>query len=402
MAKNMMNFSKGRIETMSLPVDGQRLEFHDTQAKGLLLRLSSTGTKTFCFYRWIKGAAKPERITLGRFPSMTVEQARSKAAQLNASVENGENPNTPLKQQKAEPSLLELFEDFILHKRNKKGEHLSTKTLSEYQKSFVGYLEPWAKSKLSKITPAEMSALHRKLGKDRPTTANRTMALVSSMFNFGIMERSYAVTNPADKIRKYPENERDRFLYPDELPRFFDALANEENPDMRDYFLLALLTGVRKSNILAMRWDEINLTRAEWRIITKGNSAQTVTLSPEVITVLTERQQTVNSEWVFPGTGKTGHLVEPKKAWKRLLDRAGLSDLRIHDLRRTLGSWQAKTGASLLVIGKSLNHKSMQSTAIYARLDLEPVRESINLATAAMLNAGGRNGAAAVDEVSGN
>jgi integrase len=169
-----------------------------------------------------------------------------------------------------------------------------------------------------------------------------------------------------------------------------DALANEENFHMRDYFLLALLTGVRRSNVLAMRWDEINLIRDEWRIITKGNSAQTVTLSPEVVTILSERQQAANSEWVFPGTGKTGHLVEPKKAWQRLLDRAGLSDLRIHDLRRTLGSWQAKTGASLLIIGKSLNHKSTQSTAIYARLDLEPVRESVNLATTAMLNAAGR------------
>jgi len=397
MAKNMMTFSKGRLETLTLPADGQRLEFHDKQAKGLMLRCSSTGTKTFCFYRWIKGASKPERITLGRFPAMTVEQARSKAAQLNASVENGENPNDPLKLQKTEPTLLELFEDFVIHRRNKKGEHLSAKTVLEYRNSFNRYLEPWAKRKLSKITAAEMSTLHMRLGKNRPTTANRTMALVSSLYNFAIMERSHALTNPAEKIKKYPENERDRFLQSDELPRFFDALAKEENSDMREYFLVALLTGVRRSNVLAMRWDEINLERGEWRIITKGNSTQIVALSPEVVAILNGRQQAADSEWVFPSTGKTGHLVEPKKAWQRLLDRAGLSDLRIHDLRRTLGSWQAKTGASLLTIGKSLNHKSMQSTAIYARLDLEPVRKSINLATTAMLNAAGRKGTTATD-----
>jgi integrase len=140
------------------------------------------------------------------------------------------------------------------------------------------------------------------LGKDRPTTANRTMALVSSLYNFAIMERSHALTNPAEKIKKYPENERDRFLQSDELPRFFDALAEEENPDMREYFLVALLTGVRRSNVLAMRWDEINLERGEWRIITKGNSTQTVALSPEVVTILSERQQAANSEWIFPST----------------------------------------------------------------------------------------------------
>jgi integrase len=402
MAKNEINFSKGRIEALALPNAGKRLEYHDTQAIGLQLRLSSAGTKTFCFYRWIKGAAKPERITLGRFPAMTVEQARSKAAQLNASVENGENPNSSLKLQKTEPLLVELFEDFILHKRSKKGTHLSVKTIVEYRKSFNGYLEPWANCKLSKVSKAEMSDLQMKIGKERPTAANRTMALVSSMFNFGIITRRYVISNPAAGFIKYPENERERFLQADELKSFFKALDEEENPDMRHCFLIALLTGVRKSNILAMRWDEINLTRAEWKIITKGNSAQTVTLSEEVVAVLADRKLDAQSEWVFPGIGKTGHLVEPKKAWARLLDRAGLSDLRIHDLRRTLGSWQAKTGASLLVIGKSLNHKSSQSTQIYARLDLDPVRNSIILATAAMMDAAGRSDTEIADEVSDN
>ena len=402
MAINTLNFSKGRIEALPLPVSGSRLEFHDTQAKGLLLRFSSTGTKTFCFYRWVKGAAKPERITLGRFPAMTVEQARSKAAQYNSSVENGENPNDPLKHQRTEPTLQELFEDFIVNRRNKKGEHLSAKSVLEYTNSFNLHLEPWAKRKLSKITAVDMSTFHTSFGKTRPTAANRTMALVSSLYNFAIMERSCAITNPAEKIKKYPENERERFLQSDELPRFFDALAEEENPVMRDYFLVALLTGVRRANVLAMRWDEINLGQGEWRIITKGNSAQTVTLSPEVAELLSVRQQAANSEWVFPGIGKTGHLVEPKKAWKRLLDRASLSDLRIHDLRRTLGSWLAKTGASLLIIGKSLNHKSIQSTVIYARLDLDPVRDSVNLATTAMLNAAGRKGTTTANEVSNN
>ena len=81
--------------------------------------------------------------------------------------------------------------------------------------------------------------------------------------------------------------------------------------------------------------------------------------------------------------------MEPKKGWKRILERAGIDNLRIHDLRRTLGSWQAKTGASLAIIGKSLNHKNQNTTAIYARLDLDPVRDSINKATSAMLTAAG-------------
>jgi integrase len=92
---------------------------------------------------------------------------------------------------------------------------------------------------------------------------------------------------------------------------------------------------------------------------------------------------------VFPGRGRSGHVMEPKSAWKRILKRAELADLRLHDLRRTLGSWQAATGASLPIIGKSLGHNSLQATKIYAQLDLDPVRAAVTQATDAMLLAGG-------------
>jgi integrase len=140
-----------------------------------------------------------------------------------------------------------------------------------------------------------------------------------------------------------------------------------------------------------MRWDEVNLDEGVWRIpLTKNGEPQNVTLSPEALAVLKGRREVSGKDdFVFPGRGARGHLVEPKKGWARVLQRAGITNLRIHDLRRTLGSWQAKTGASLAIIGKSLNHKSHQSTAIYARLDLDPVRHSVNTATAAMLQAAG-------------
>ncbi len=138
-----------------------------------------------------------------------------------------------------------------------------------------------------------------------------------------------------------------------------------------------------------MRWKEIDFDRAEWRIPdTKNRTPQLVPLVPEVIEILNRRQAGSTSDYVFSGSGKSGHLMEPKKGWQRILKAAKLTNLRIHDLRRTLGSWQARTGASLSVIGKSLNHKSFQSTAIYARLDIDPVRESMNKATDAILIAG--------------
>jgi integrase len=141
-----------------------------------------------------------------------------------------------------------------------------------------------------------------------------------------------------------------------------------------------------------MRWDEIDWKRATWTIPAekaKSDEDMNVVLSPVVIQILENRKASSLSPWVFPGVGKSGHLVEPKTAWARIMKRAGLTDVRLHDLRRTLGSWQAATGASLPIIGKSLGHESLEATKVYARLNLDPVRESVNRATQAMLIAGG-------------
>jgi integrase len=197
--------------------------------------------------------------------------------------------------------------------------------------------------------------------------------------------------NPCLGIRKFPEKSRDRFLQADELPRFFKALNEEPNATLRDYIFVSLLTGARRSNVLSMRWKELDLEQGTWEIpVTKTGDSQTVTLAMEAIEILKVRKSNRSSFFVFPGNGRTGHLVEPKKGWKRILERAGIEDLRIHDLRRTLGSWQAITGSSLPIIGKSLNHKNASTTQIYARLNLDPVRESVQKATVAMIQAANR------------
>jgi integrase len=200
--------------------------------------------------------------------------------------------------------------------------------------------------------------------------------------------------------------ERDRFLQADELPRFFQSVAEEPNETLRDYILLALLTGARRANLLAMRWSEINLADSVWRIPdTKNGTPQNVTLSPEAVDHLAgttgncQAWRCVCLPWhrrkrAYRGTEEGGHSHHG--AGRYPYGRNDPDGVTLHDLRRTLGSWQAKTGASMAIIGKSLNHKSQQATAIYARLDLDPVRASVNTATAAMMEAGGMKEAAEV------
>src|SRR5262249_18477979 len=119
----------------------------------------------------------------------------------------------------------------------------------------------------------------------------------------------------------------------------------------------------------------------------KTRKPLTVPLAPEAIGILTRRKTNAINDWVFPSRSRSGHLVEPKTAWERIRERAKLADVRIHDLRRTLGSWQAALGTPLNIIGRSLGHLRQETTAIYARLNLDPVRASVNAAAAAIATA---------------
>ena len=225
--------------------------------------------------------------------------------------------------------------------------------------------------------------------------SNRLLSLLQVIFNkaveWGIIKDLNK--NPTTGIKKFKEKSRDRFLEVDELPRFFEALAKEENSTIRDYVFLSLMTGARKGNVLSMRWDELNINEGsrKWRIPeTKNGEALTIPLNEEAVKMLEVRKASqenegIKSKWVFPSaTSKSGHLEEPKKGWARILERAGIKDLRIHDLRRTLGSWQAMTGTTTAIIGKTLGHKSKNTTAIYERMNLDPVREGIDKACDAM------------------
>lgn len=382
-----LNFTKAAIESLPLPVIGQRAVYHDEKVKGLQIRLTAAGIKTFCVFRRIKGG-DPERITLGRFPEMTIEQARRKAAEITTLILEGKNPAEVKRQRKSELTFAELFTEYLeRHAKPRK------RTWKEDTQKYNDYLHKAIGSKkLSLVTREDIGHIHSAVTKSgRLIAANRVLALISSIFGWAISAGLWN-SNPSIGIRRNKEHSRDRFIQSDELPRFFQALSEEPNTTIRDYILMSLLTGARRSNVLSMQWQDISFERAEWRIEeTKNGTPQTVALSPEAIEILTNRRPSNSTEFVFPGHGKSGHLKEPKKGWDRILKSAGIQNLRIHDLRRTLGSWQAKTGASLAIIGKSLNHKNQSTTAIYARLDLDPVRDSVNRATNAMLEAAGIN-----------
>jgi len=396
--RSKINFTKAKIESLPLPEKGWKY-YYDLKVQGLGIGIGSTGKRSFILYRKISGI--PERITLGRYPDLTIEQARGKAAEINSAIAKGSNPARIKRGEKAELTFNDLFAEYL--ERHSKP---NKRTWGEDISKFDTYLaKPLGKKRLSTIDRASIAAIHSAITKEGyAPTANRVKALISSIFGWGI-SAGLCQTNPALGIRLNREYSRDRFIQRDEFPKFFQALANEPNDTIRDYIVISLLTGARKANVLSMQWSDVSLKRGEWRIKkTKNGTPQTVTLSPEVLALLRNRirnrKPSEPTTFVFPSNGSSsGHLIEPKKGWNRILERAGINDLRIHDLRRTLGSWQAKTGASLVTIGRSLNHKDPSTTAIYARLDLDPVRESVNTATSAMMAAAGLKNSAKVVKI---
>jgi integrase len=373
------NFIKKTLDKLPLPTNAQRAYFYDSTTRGLALAVSPAGKKVFVLYR--KVAGRPERITIGPYPDLTIEQARGKAAELNGAIARGENPASERRLVRDEATFGELFTTYLEHHAKP-----HKKTWSDDEGMFEKHLGCWKFTKLSDIQRTDVLALHARIGgKSGHYAANRVVELLSSMFTKAI-EWGWSGENPATKIKAFKERKRERFLQPEELGKFFRALEAELNETIRDYILLSLFTGARRTNVQEMRWSEINWQAATWRIPeTKNGESITVPLSGPAIKVLEKRRFSSKTEWVFPGVGATGHLVEPKSAWKRILRRAKIQDLRLHDLRRTLGSWQAATGASLPIIGKSLGHKSLTATQIYARLNIDPVRAAVDKATDAML-----------------
>ncbi len=388
MNENNFKFGKRRLENLPLPAKGKRITYHDTGQQSLSLRITHTGSMTFIVRCRIDGV--PEYKSLGKFPALTIENARKATQDFLAKVARGENPVQDRRDNKAE---FTLNEGFSLYMEQHIKQHCAKRTYEEYQRTYKLHISKLGNRRLGAITYKELDRLHASIGQNRGKyIANRVVELLKSLYTWLSKKRHYTGENPAWGIQKFKEKPRERFLKADELPRFFDSVALEENKSIRDYILLSLLTGARKQNMLAMRWDEIDFDNESWTIpLTKNQDSATIPLVPAAIEILKDRQTSEDSGWVFASYGKTGHMSDPKKGWKRIIDRAGLTDLRIHDLRRSMGSWQAINQTSLTVIAKSLGQKSTQAAAIYSRLSLDPVRESMEQAARSMLNHGGRS-----------
>ncbi len=380
-------FTVAALDRLSCPSGKRRVWVYDARQAALAMMVTETQAKSFYLYRKVNG--RPQRLRLGGYRDISIEQARRLTAEMVGEIVRGVDPMARRRRNRERKRTFDdLFQWFLENeaKPSKRSWEDDEIRYNKHLKRGLG-LKPAAS-----ITTADIIAFHRKLGRTNPTLANRVLALISVIYNRAKRRGEYSGDNPAIGVEKYPESSRSRFLLPEEMPRFFAAMNDEPNPLFRDFFQLALWTGARSGNIKSMRWDEISFDLKLWQIPpekAKGKQGIAVPLTPQAMEILERRRKAdPHGQWVLPSSGKSGHLEEPKKAWGALLNRAAIQDLRIHDLRRTLGSWMAAGGASLHVIGKTLGHRNESTTAVYARLQLDPVRSAVDRASAAMLEAG--------------
>lgn len=388
------NFTARYLNNLNVPTKGREIVW-DATSRGLGLTIQTTGTKTFFWARRVKKNLIWH--TIGNFEDFTLDEARARADEINAQVgkwkEAGCIGPVPVAKPPKALTLGKLFDDYCaLHVARAKN---PVKALEGTKWFFDAYLATLRDRELSSITRAELRDLHASLGeKHGSVAANRAIQLLKRIINWGIDTERYEGGNVATKIVMFPEYSRERVAQKTELARLFAELEPDKEPsrDLRDFVWLALTTGARKSDILSMRRNDLALPDNRWTIpsTTKSGKAYEVALPPRAVEILKERASRQKngdaSEWVFPSRGVSGHLVDLKGAWKKLLERAGIKNLRQHDLRRTLASFQLKKGATMPVIGKTLGHAAGSSaTAIYARPDFELMEKSVRAATNAMI-----------------
>ena len=411
---NRIRFKKEVLEALPAPEKG-RATHYDDQVQKLAVRVTSAGTKTF--YVITRDGDSVAWLKLGTFPDMTVEIARKEAHKHLGDFAKGASPVKAKRIEKQRLTLGQAFDNYQTLYAVPRGIKTADDTRMIWERC-IGAMpnEPakkhgrkrekhpagvdWSNRKIDEISGAEVRTLHAEIGTLTPVQANRVVEIIGTIYARA-SEWGYTGINPAKDIRPFKEVKRDRFIQADELPAFFKALADDTSEDFKHFVLLCLLTGARRVNVLSAQWQEINLASAVWRIPdTKNGDPVVVALVPEAVEILNARDPQ-KTGFVFPADSKTGYLSPPAKRWQALLKRAGMADFRIHDLRRSLGSWQAISGASLAIIGKSLGHKSADATLIYARLSMDPVRASVNTATTAMLQAAGVKKTAQVKQIKG-
>lgn len=389
---------------------------YDEDVAGFGLRVMPSGFKSWILeYRAHGGGrrAPNRRMVLGPSSTMTAEQARKAAKDALAAVRLGADPAGDRQKSREMPTFGEFSERFI--SEYCVPPRIKLRTVRLYADNVRRVAEPLHKMKLDVITKADVARLHRRVGKDRPTTANNLLVTLASLFKFAAAEGLLPEgTNPARGVARYKARPMERYLSGEEFARLGDALREAETvglpwyervtdpakakhrpkrnvvipPDVAAALRLLLFTGCRRGEILGLRWPEVDIERGMLLLADSKTGRRAVVLSAPALQILAGLPRV--GEFVFPGQDAGAARADITGFWYRVRARAGLdgSDgkpaLRLHDLRHSFASVGASGGMGLPLVGKLLGHTQSSTTQRYAHLDADPVRKAADRIGAAI------------------
>jgi integrase len=399
-ARHRLNFTKPALDALPAAPHGRRTFYNDWKVRGLQLIVTERGVKSF--YLYTRNRGKPLRYFLGHYPDLTPELARRKAEAARGRVAMNEDLRAEKQRRKAHgATLADAFEAFKLARVN-----LKRKTLYDYARFLNVAFGDWKDRPIVELTKDKVAARHRKIGeKSGPAHADNAMRFLRSLINFAQFHyedpdgRPLLPDNPVRRLSQtrawFRVKRRTTYVRPDGLAPWFKAVlqlkTNTEDREavaVADWLLLMMLTGLRRSEALTLRWADVDLKNDTITLRdTKNGEDHSLPLSDFLHELFEARRQeaTSESEFVFASYGDEGHLVDPRKPLQRVIDASGVS-FTPHDLRRTFITVAESLDIPAYALKRLLNHKMRQDvTAGYIVADVERLRRPMQLVTDFML-----------------
>lgn len=383
------------LKTLKCPQGASKIEYQDKGCKGLMLELRTSGNGTY-YLRYRDLRSKQRQFRIGDALDLTLEQARKRADELRGQIAMGVDPAA----QKAEYQAVPTFEAFVDERYLPyvKGYKRSWATDDSLLRNHI--LPRFGKRHLDEITKQDIVAMHhdRKNAGAAPGSANRLLILMRYIFNLALKWETPGVAkNPATGVPTFEENNKlERCLTAEETERLYAAVTRSPNRMLRHIVALLILTGTRKREVLDARWQDFDLEKQIWRIpTTKTGKARHVPLSGGALHVLTSLRDTLQLHklpttgkgWVCPNLDTGLPYVSIFVAWDTARKKAGMPEVRIHDLRHTFASLLINSGRSLYEVQKILGHTQVRTTQRYAHLQQETLVEAADSAAKALGNA---------------
>jgi integrase len=349
----------------------------DTATTGFGLRIYPSGKKSFVVTYRVRG--RQRFMTVGPYGVFTLHEARKEAKRLLALARLGEDPSGKRLEDLRSPKMTDLAERYMKEHAHVNKKPATAKTDQRIWDRII--LERFGQRRVKDIQREDVATLHSSL-RDKPGMANIVLSILSKAFNLAeVWGWRREGSNPCRHVQLYKIKSRERFLSDSELGRLSETLAEAERlqtekPQVIAALRLLVLTGCRVSEILKLRWEDVDFERRCLTLPDSKTGPKTVYLNAPALQVLARIERVDGNEHVIPGRYEGTPLTSLDSMWKRIRRRAGLEDVRVHDLRHSFASFGVGLGLPLQQVGKLLGHSQIATTERYAHLADDPIRQA--------------------------